>query len=82
MDFTYLKDLEFWLMFGQSEEIQMFGMSLKRQNFQLLPFGSSRRSCPDLQLGLTIVRLVVAQLVHSFDWEFPNGMMSNDINMT
>uniref|UniRef100_M1ACK5 Cytochrome P450 monooxygenase CYP736B n=3 Tax=Solanum tuberosum TaxID=4113 RepID=M1ACK5_SOLTU len=57
-------------------------IDVRGQNFQLLPFGSGRRSCPGLQLGLTIVRLVVAQLVHSFDWEFPNGMMSCDINMT
>ncbi|XP_049364740.1 cytochrome P450 71AU50-like [Solanum verrucosum] len=57
-------------------------IDVRGQSFQLLPFGSGRRSCPGLQLGLTIVRLVVAQLVHSFDWEFPNGMMSNDINMT
>ncbi|XP_049391881.1 cytochrome P450 71AU50-like [Solanum stenotomum] len=57
-------------------------IDVRGQNFQLLPFGFGRRSCLGLQLGLTIVRLVVAQLVHSFDWEFPNGMMSNDINMT
>lgn len=57
-------------------------IDVRGQNFQLLPFGSGRRSCPGLQLGLTIVHLVVAQLVHSFDWELPNGMMPNDINMT
>ena len=57
-------------------------IDVRGQNFQLLPFGSGRRSCPGLQLGLTIVRLVVAQLVHSFDWELPNGTMPNDINMT
>ncbi|MCD7464690.1 hypothetical protein HAX54_053237 [Datura stramonium] len=51
-------------------------------DFQLLPFGSGRRSCPGLQLGLTIVRLVLAQLVHCFDWELPNGMMPNDLDMT
>nr|XP_018628032.1 cytochrome P450 CYP736A12-like [Nicotiana tomentosiformis] len=39
-------------------------------------------SCPGLQLGLTIVRLVVAQLVHCFDWELPNGMVPKDIDMT
>ncbi|MCD9645354.1 hypothetical protein HAX54_034210 [Datura stramonium] len=51
------------------------------RDFQLLPFGSGRRSCPGLQLGLTIVRLVLAQLVHCFDWKLPNGMMPNDLDM-
>ncbi|XP_070003058.1 cytochrome P450 71AU50-like [Nicotiana sylvestris] len=35
-------------------------------DFQLLPFGSGRRSCIGMQLGIIIVRLVVAQLVHCF----------------
>ncbi|WMV58002.1 hypothetical protein MTR67_051387 [Solanum verrucosum] len=57
-------------------------IDLHRHDFQLLPFGSGRRSCPALQLGLTIMRLVIAQLVHCFDWELPNGMMPNHIDMT
>ncbi|MCD7464691.1 hypothetical protein HAX54_053238 [Datura stramonium] len=57
-------------------------VDLHGRDFQLLPFGSGRRSCPGLQLGLTIVRLVLAQLVHCFDWELPNGMMPNDLDMT
>lgn len=57
-------------------------IDLRRHDFRLLPFGSGRRSCPGLQLGLTTVRLVLAQLVHCFDWELPNGMMPNDLDMT
>ncbi|XP_060185335.1 cytochrome P450 71AU50-like [Lycium barbarum] len=57
-------------------------IDLRGRDFQLLPFGSGRRSCPGLQLGLTIVQLVLAQLVHCFDWKLPNDMMSNDIDMT
>ncbi|XP_009631573.1 cytochrome P450 71AU50-like [Nicotiana tomentosiformis] len=50
-------------------------------HFQLLPFSSGRRSCPGMQLGITIVRLVVAQLVHCFDWEIPNGMQPLDLDV-
>ncbi|XP_009802012.1 cytochrome P450 71AU50-like [Nicotiana sylvestris] len=57
-------------------------IDLRGRDFQLLPFGSGRRSCPGLQLGLTIVRLVLAQLVHCFDWELPNGMAPEDLDMT
>ncbi|GFP84940.1 cytochrome p450 cyp736a12 [Phtheirospermum japonicum] len=40
-------------------------IDLKGQHFQLLPFGSGTRGCPGLQLGLTVVKLLVAQLVSS-----------------
>ncbi|MCD7464692.1 hypothetical protein HAX54_053239 [Datura stramonium] len=54
---------------------------LRGRDFELLPFGSGRRSCPGLQLGLPVVRLVVAQLVHCFDWKLPNGMSPKDLDM-
>ncbi|XP_033512013.2 cytochrome P450 71AU50-like isoform X1 [Nicotiana tomentosiformis] len=56
-------------------------IDLKGHSFQLLPFGFGRRSCPSLQLGLTIVRLLIAQLVHCFDWKLPNNMLPKDLNM-
>ncbi|XP_041008191.1 cytochrome P450 71AU50-like isoform X2 [Juglans microcarpa x Juglans regia] len=57
-------------------------IDLRGRDFQLLPFGSGRRGCPGLQLGLTVVRLVVAQLVHCFDWELPNNMLPIELDMT
>nr|XP_009615258.1 cytochrome P450 CYP736A12-like [Nicotiana tomentosiformis] len=56
-------------------------VDIRGRDFQLLPFGSGRRSCPGMQLGVTIVRLVVAQLVHCFDWEIPNGMQPLDLEI-
>ncbi|XP_070002872.1 cytochrome P450 71AU50-like [Nicotiana sylvestris] len=56
-------------------------IDVKGHSFQLLPFGFGRKSFPSLQLGLTIVRLLVAQLVHCFDWELPNNMLSKDLDM-
>ncbi|KAL0424422.1 UNVERIFIED_CONTAM: cytochrome [Sesamum radiatum] len=57
-------------------------IDLRGHNFQLIPFGSGRRGCPGLQLGLTVVRLAVSQLVHCFDWELPNGMLPSDLDMS
>ncbi|MCE5166407.1 hypothetical protein HAX54_018945 [Datura stramonium] len=56
-------------------------IDFRGRDFQLLPFGSGRRSCPGMQLGVTVVRLVVAQLVHCFDWELPNGMQPCDLDI-
>ncbi|XP_059624785.1 cytochrome P450 71AU50-like [Cornus florida] len=57
-------------------------IDIQGRDFQLIPFGSGRRGCPGMQLGLTIVRQVVAQLVHCFDWELPNGMLPTELDMT
>ncbi|XP_022851323.1 cytochrome P450 CYP736A12-like [Olea europaea var. sylvestris] len=57
-------------------------IDLRGQHFQLLPFGSGRRGCPGMQLGLIVVRLIVAQLVHCFDWKLPNNMLPSELDMT
>nr|QNS29961.1 cytochrome P450 [Nothapodytes nimmoniana] len=57
-------------------------IDVRGRDFQLIPFGSGRRSCPGMQLGLTMVKLVVAQLVHCFDWELPSDMPADELDMT
>ncbi|XP_059661643.1 cytochrome P450 CYP736A12-like [Cornus florida] len=56
-------------------------IDLRGRNFQLLPFGSGRRGCPGMHLGLTTIRLMVAQLVHCFDWKLPDGMSCSELDM-
>ena len=50
------------------------------QDYQLLPFGSGRRSCPGMQMGNIIVPFVVANLLHAFDWSLP--MDPKDLDMS
>ena len=57
-------------------------IDFRGRDFRLLPFGSGRRSCPGMQLGMTLVRLMLAQLVHCFNWELPKGMLPSDLDMT
>ncbi|KAH6808201.1 hypothetical protein C2S51_029309 [Perilla frutescens var. frutescens] len=57
-------------------------IDVRGRHFELVPFGSGRRGCPGLQLGLTVVKLVVAQLVHCFHWELPDGMKPDDVDMS
>lgn len=51
-------------------------------DFEFIPFGSGRRGCPGIHLGLITVKLVVAQLVHCFSWEIPWGQDPNDLDMS
>ncbi|KAJ9177669.1 hypothetical protein P3X46_012861 [Hevea brasiliensis] len=37
--------------------------------------------CPEIQLGINVVRLVLAQLVHCFDWEPQNDPLPTDLDM-
>ncbi|KAJ1702324.1 hypothetical protein LUZ63_002103 [Rhynchospora breviuscula] len=56
-------------------------IDFKGNFFQLLPFGSGRRSCPGIQLGVYAVELALANLLHSFDWTLPDGMKSSELDM-
>lgn len=55
-------------------------IDVKGQDFQLIPFGSGRRGCPGYSMGLLTVHLLLANLLHSFDWELPPGVKKEDID--
>ncbi|KAL5732081.1 hypothetical protein ACHQM5_004738 [Ranunculus cassubicifolius] len=57
-------------------------IDVQGHDFQLLPFGSGRRKCPGMQLGLTVVQLVLAQLFHCFKLDLPIGMSAENLDMT
>ncbi|XP_057807040.1 cytochrome P450 71AU50-like [Salvia miltiorrhiza] len=57
-------------------------IDMRGRHFELIPFSSGRRGCPGMQLGLALVKLLVAQLVHCFHWELPNGMKPHHIDMS
>ncbi|XP_052145233.1 trimethyltridecatetraene synthase-like isoform X1 [Oryza glaberrima] len=50
------------------------GVDVKGQDFELLPFGSGRRMCPGMGLGLRMVQLTLANLLHGFAWRLPGGV--------
>ncbi|GLJ31806.1 hypothetical protein SUGI_0639730 [Cryptomeria japonica] len=41
---------------------------VRGQDFDLLPFGTGRRGCPAISMGVSVVELALAQLLHCFDW--------------
>ncbi|CAN0879734.1 3,9-dihydroxypterocarpan 6A-monooxygenase [Linum grandiflorum] len=44
-------------------------LDVRGQYFQLLPFGSGRRSCPGASLALRFVPTMLGAMIQCFDWE-------------
>ena len=64
------------------ERFAEIDIDVRRHDFELLSFGSGRRMCAGMNLALTTVKFVVAQLVHCFNWELPCGLAHSDLDMT
>ncbi|KAL0414174.1 UNVERIFIED_CONTAM: cytochrome [Sesamum radiatum] len=56
-------------------------LDFKGHDFEFLPFGSGRRVCPGMALGAAEVELALANLLYSFNWELPPGMVENDVDI-
>uniref|UniRef100_A0AAU8HQ35 Flavonoid 3'-hydroxylase n=1 Tax=Silybum marianum TaxID=92921 RepID=A0AAU8HQ35_SILMA len=55
--------------------------NVKGNDFEIIPFGAGRRICAGLSLGLRMVQLLTATLVHAFDWKLANGLDPKNLNM-
>ncbi|CAN6182439.1 unnamed protein product [Urochloa humidicola] len=56
-------------------------IDVKGQDFEMLPFGSGRRMCPGYSLGLKVIQVTLANLVHGFAWRLPDGMTKEELSM-
>lgn len=56
-------------------------IDIEGQNFAALPFGSGRRSCPGKTLALKVVRSILGNLLHGFNWKLVPGMKPEDISI-
>ena len=48
-------------------------LDFKGNDFEFLPFGAGRRICPGLPMAVRQVSIVLASLIHCFDWSLPQG---------
>ncbi|KAI4296029.1 hypothetical protein L6164_036019 [Bauhinia variegata] len=78
------RDPEYWRDADSfiPERFQGSSIDFKGSNFEFIPFGAGRRICPGLSFGLANIELPLAKLLYHFDWELPNGMKSEDLDMT
>ncbi|KAK7283327.1 hypothetical protein RIF29_12768 [Crotalaria pallida] len=47
-------------------------IDVRGQNFELIPFGSGRRSCPGMSFALQVLHLTLARLLHAFEFATPS----------
>ncbi|KAF3442172.1 hypothetical protein FNV43_RR16088 [Rhamnella rubrinervis] len=52
------------------------------RDFEYIPFGSGRRICPGLPLANRMVTLMLASLIHSFNWKLPHGVTPHNLDMS
>ncbi|KAK3443231.1 hypothetical protein EUGRSUZ_B03263 [Eucalyptus grandis] len=50
-------------------------------HFELLPFGAGQRGCPGMLMAMAMIELALVNVLHSFDWELPEGMTEGDVSM-
>ncbi|XP_065876539.1 geraniol 8-hydroxylase-like [Euphorbia lathyris] len=51
------------------------------QHFELIPFGSGRRICPGMPLAIRMLHLMLASLIHRFDWKLEDGVEPESLDM-
>ncbi|KAK9169996.1 hypothetical protein Syun_002136 [Stephania yunnanensis] len=49
-------------------------MDVKGQSYELLPFGSGRRSCPGVGLALQVMHLTLARILQAFELKTQSGV--------
>ncbi|KAK6794413.1 hypothetical protein RDI58_007866 [Solanum bulbocastanum] len=56
-------------------------VDFRGQDFEFIPFGAGRRICPGLPFARQEVHLILANLIHHFEWSLPNGEDPMQIDM-
>ncbi|KAL6875649.1 hypothetical protein ACP4OV_013162 [Aristida adscensionis] len=57
-------------------------VDFRGKHFELLPFGSGRRMCPGMPLAMRMVHLMIASLLHRFEWRLPADVEKNGLDMS
>ncbi|MBA0732159.1 hypothetical protein Gogos_016267 [Gossypium gossypioides] len=65
----------------QPDRFMKSSVDFKGQHLEFLPFGVGRRGCPGMSFAIMLLQLMVANFLYRFDWELPEGMSVEDVDM-
>ncbi|KAK1319280.1 Cytochrome P450 71A1 [Acorus calamus] len=63
------------------ERFANIAVDFKGKDFELIPFGAGRRSCPGIHFAMPMIDLAIANLLRHFDWELPEGRTGEELDM-
>ena len=66
----------------QPERFLNSSIDFKGNDFELIPFGAGRRGCPGISFSIATIELVLANLLHNFDWTLPGEARGEDLDTT
>ncbi|XP_065864814.1 cytochrome P450 726A27-like [Euphorbia lathyris] len=64
------------------ERFENSSMDFKGNHCEFAPFGSGKRICPGMALGITNLELFLAQLLYHFDWQMADGKDPRELDMS
>ncbi|KAL5137845.1 Cytochrome P450 71D8 [Glycine soja] len=81
--YAICKDSQYWIDADRfvPERFEVSSIDFKGNNFNYLLFGGGRRICPGMTFGLASIMLPLALLLYHFNWELPNKMKPEEMNM-
>nr|BAJ16330.1 flavonoid 3'-hydroxylase [Antirrhinum kelloggii] len=56
-------------------------VDVRGNDFQVIPFGAGRRICAGMSLGIRMVQLLIASLIHAFNFDLADGQLPERLNM-
>ncbi|CAL4999255.1 unnamed protein product [Urochloa decumbens] len=57
-------------------------VDFRGKDYEFIPFGSGRRMCPGVPMAERVVPLILAFLLHAFEWRLPDGLPAEKLDVS
>ncbi|KAI6686623.1 hypothetical protein NL676_032536 [Syzygium grande] len=62
-------------------QVNVLGIGRDPSLWESLEEFAPERGCPGISMGMAVIELALANFLHSFDWELPEGVAEKDVSM-